>query len=86
MDGALGGLRGINVMGGQPKAGKSCFFMQLSTELARKKTPVIYYDFENGRQKIYLRTLCRMSRLSEKEIRTRARRGGNRAEARTGTD
>ena len=69
MDGALGGLRGINVMGGQPKAGKSCFFMQVSTELARKKTPVIYYDFENGRQKIYLRTLCRMSRLSEKEIR-----------------
>ena len=69
MDGALGGLRGINVMGGQPKAGKSCFFMQVSTELARKKTPVIYYDFENGRQKTYLRTLCRMSRLSEKEIR-----------------
>jgi hypothetical protein len=25
--------------------------MQLSTELARKKTPVIYYDFENGRRK-----------------------------------
>jgi replicative DNA helicase len=69
LDGALGGLRGINVMGGQPKAGKSCFFMQVSTELARKKTPVIYYDFENGRQKTYLRTLCRMSRLSEKEIR-----------------
>jgi KaiC/GvpD/RAD55 family RecA-like ATPase len=69
MDGALGGLRGINVMGGQPKAGKSCFFMQISTELARKKNPVIYYDFENGRQKIYLRTLCRISRLSEKEIR-----------------
>ena len=69
MDGSLGGLRGINVMGGQPKAGKSCFFMQVSTELARKRTPVIYYDFENGRQKIYLRTLCRMSRLSEKQIR-----------------
>ena len=69
LDQALQGLRGINVMGGQPKAGKSCFFMQVSSEMARQKIPVIYYDFENGRQKIYSRILCRMSRLSENEIR-----------------
>ena len=69
MDEALSGLRGINIMGGQPKAGKSCFFIQVSTEMARRKIPVIYYDFENGRQKIYTRTLCRLSKLSEKEIR-----------------
>jgi replicative DNA helicase len=69
MDQALSGIRGINIMGGPPKAGKSCFYMQVSTEMARRKTPVIYYDFENGRQKIYLRTLCRLSRLSEKEMR-----------------
>ncbi len=66
---ALNGIRGINILGGQPKAGKSCFFIQLSTEMAGKKIPVIYYDFENGRQKIYTRTLCRLSRLSEKELR-----------------
>jgi replicative DNA helicase len=70
MDFALNGIRGINIMGGQPKAGKSCFFMQISTEMARKKIPVIYYDFENGREKIYVRSLCRMSRLSEREIRS----------------
>ena len=70
MDYALNGIRGINIMGGQPKAGKSCFFLQISAEMARKKVPVIYYDFENGRQKIYTRTLCRLSRLSEKEIRS----------------
>ena len=69
MDQALGGIRGINIMGGQPKAGKSCFFMQISTEMAKNKTPVIYYDFENGRQKIYSRTLSRLSRLSDKDIR-----------------
>jgi hypothetical protein len=69
MDQALGGVRGINIMGGPPKAGKSCFFMQLSTEMARRRIPVIYYDFENGRQKIYTRTLCRMSRLSDKALR-----------------
>jgi KaiC/GvpD/RAD55 family RecA-like ATPase len=69
MDYALNGIRGINIMGGQPKAGKSCFFLQISAEMARKKVPVIYYDFENGRQKIYTRILCQMSRLSEQEIR-----------------
>ena len=69
MDRSLSGIRGINIMGGPPKAGKSCFFMQVSTEMARRKNPVIYYDFENGRQTIYTRTLCRLSRLSGKEIR-----------------
>ncbi len=69
LDRALEGLRGINILGGPPKAGKSCFFMQISTEVARRKIPVIYYDFENGRQKIYLRTLVRLSQVTEKQIR-----------------
>ena len=69
VDHALKGLRGINILGGQPKVGKSCFLMQLSTEVARRKIPVIYYDFENGRQKIYTRTLCRLSRLPEEKLR-----------------
>jgi len=64
LDKALGGIHGINIMGGTPKAGKSCFFIQLATNMARQKIPVIYYDFENGRQKIYLRTLSRLSQLS----------------------
>lgn len=70
LDGALDGLRGINIMGGPPKAGKSCFFMQISTKIARRKVPVIYYDFENGRQKIYMRTLVRTSSIPEKKIRS----------------
>jgi replicative DNA helicase len=69
LDKALDGVRGINIMGGQPKAGKSCFFMQISTEMARKKVPVIYYDFENGREKIYTRTLCRLAHVAERELR-----------------
>ncbi len=69
MDRHLDGLRGINIMGGPPKAGKSCFFMQISSEVARREVPVIYYDFENGRQKIYMRTLVRLSHLAEKQIR-----------------
>ena len=76
MDHALNGIRGINIMGGQPKAGKSCFFMQITTDMAGRKVPVIYYDFENGRQKIYARTLCRLSRLSEKQMRLKAPEAG----------
>ena len=69
LDKALGGIHGINIMGGTPKAGKSCFFIQLATNMARQKVPVIYYDFENGRQKIYLRTLSRLSQLSTELIK-----------------
>ncbi len=69
LDRALGGIHGINIMGGTPKAGKSCFFIQIATEMARRRIPVIYYDFENGRQKIYLRTLCRLGRLSVDQVR-----------------
>ncbi|MBN2034075.1 MAG: AAA family ATPase [Deltaproteobacteria bacterium] len=69
MDEALSGIQGINILGGQPKAGKSCFFLQISTEVVRKGIPVIYYDFENGRHKIYTRILCRLSRLAEENLR-----------------
>ena len=65
---ALGGISGINIMGGLPKAGKSTFFIQIASEMAKQKIPVIYYDFENGRKKIYLRTLARLSRLASEEI------------------
>jgi replicative DNA helicase len=43
--------------------------MQISTEVARRNLPVIYYDFENGRQKIYVRTLVRTSRIAENRLR-----------------
>lgn len=69
MDRALGGIHGINIMGGTPKAGKSAFFIQIASEMALRKIPVIYYDFENGRQKIYLRILSRLSRLSVDRIK-----------------
>lgn len=69
LDKALGGMHGINIVGGLPKAGKSCFFIQIATEMARRRIPVIYYDFENGRQKIYQRTLCRLSKLADSQIK-----------------
>ncbi|NIA05654.1 MAG: AAA family ATPase [Proteobacteria bacterium] len=69
LDQTLDGIHGINIVGGTPKGGKSCLFIQIATEMACRKIPVIYYDFENGRQKIYQRTLCRLSRLSAERIR-----------------
>ncbi|MBU0729629.1 MAG: AAA family ATPase [Proteobacteria bacterium] len=67
-DAAMDGIHGINIIGGAPKAGKSCLGIQLATEMARKKVPVVYYDFENGVQKIYQRTLSRLSRLPVERI------------------
>jgi len=68
LDEAVDGIHGINVFGGPPKAGKSCFMIQIGTQMARRGVPVIYYDFENGRQKIYQRTLVRLSRIESKRI------------------
>ena len=69
LDTALGGIHGINVVGGAPKVGKSTFMIQIATEMALRKIPVLYYDFENGRQKIYQRTLSRLSKLSTSELK-----------------
>ncbi len=69
LDEALDGIHGINIIGGAPKTGKSTFLIQAATEMALRRIPVLYYDFENGRQKIYNRTLCRLARLSIDSIR-----------------
>ena len=69
LDQALGGLHGLNILGGTPKAGKSTFAIQAAADMAGRRLPVIYYDFENGRQKIYLRILSRLSRLPVEQIR-----------------
>jgi KaiC/GvpD/RAD55 family RecA-like ATPase len=67
-DKAVGGIHGINILGGPPKAGKSCLGIQIGTDIARKKMGVLYYDFENGTQKIYQRTLSRLSRVPVDKI------------------
>ncbi len=68
LDEAIGGIHGLNVIGGAPKVGKSCFLIQIGTEMACRGIPVVYYDFENGRQKIYQRTLIRMSRIENSRL------------------
>ena len=70
-DKAVGGIHGINILGGPPKAGKSCLGIQIGTNIARKKMGVLYYDFENGTQKIYQRTVSRLSNVSVDKIISR---------------
>lgn len=67
-DEVVGGIYGLNIIGGPPKTGKSCLSIQLGTQIARKKMGVLYYDFENGTQKIYQRTLSRLSRVAVPKI------------------
>lgn len=69
LDAALDGIHGINIVGGAPKVGKSLFMIQIATEMAMRGIPVLYYDFENGRQKIYQRTLSRLGRLETAVLR-----------------
>ena len=70
LDERVGGIHGINILGGGPKVGKSCFMIQIATTMAAGRVPVLYYDFENGRQRIYQRTLTRLSRIEAEKITT----------------
>ncbi len=72
LDEAMDGVHGINIFGGPPKVGKSSFMIQIGTEMARRGVPVIYYDFENGRQKIFQRTMVRLSRIAGSKLVSRA--------------
>ncbi|MEE4243567.1 MAG: DnaB-like helicase C-terminal domain-containing protein [Desulfopila sp.] len=63
LDEKIGGIHGISILGGGPKVGKSCFMIQIATEMAARRIPVLYYDFENGRQRVYQRTFSRMARI-----------------------
>lgn len=68
LDAALEGIHGINIIGGAPKAGKSAFAIQVASQMAERGIPVLYYDFENGRQQVYQRILSRICRIPVSDI------------------
>lgn len=80
----LDGVHGINIIGGAPKVGKSAFLIQVATEMALRKIPVLYYDFENGRHKIYQRTLARFTRLNVGQLRNQRLNGQDKEQYDTG--
>jgi len=44
--------------------------IQIASHMARNSIPVLYYDFENGRQKIYQRLFSRLSRQSVETLKS----------------
>lgn len=68
LDKALEGFHGLNVIGGAPKVGKSAFAIQVASQMAQRGIPVLYYDFENGRQQVYQRILSRLSRIEVRKL------------------
>lgn len=63
------GLRGLNILASAPKVGKSNLVGNIGWDVAQDQIPVIIYDFENGRDRILTRLVCRMARVTEAELR-----------------
>jgi len=68
LDRMLGGIRGMWAIGGMPKVGKSMYVAKLAMNIAENGNQVIYLDFENGINKILLRMLSCISRVTAREI------------------
>jgi replicative DNA helicase len=68
IDAFTGGLRGIDILGGPPKIGKSMLATTIAANVAELGYPVIYCDFENGIHKIRLRILSRLSHITVMNI------------------
>jgi len=72
LDDLLNGLEpGLLVLAGQPGMGKTTFANLLAANVAAAGTPVLYVSYENSRENLILKQLCRMVGISE----TDARRG-----------
>lgn len=57
------GLRGLVILAGEPKLGKTSYILQLAFQSAKKKTPVIFYSLEMTRFQITTRILSRLSQI-----------------------
>jgi len=72
LDDLLNGLEpGLLVLAGQPGMGKTTLANLIAANVAAQGTPVLYVTYENSRENLILKHLCRMAGISE----TDARRG-----------
>jgi KaiC/GvpD/RAD55 family RecA-like ATPase len=66
LDKALNGglpLRGLTVLGGEPKAGKSSIAQRIAIEHCRHGGIALYYDFENGTARFLRRMVCAEAKI-----------------------
>ncbi len=62
------GIRGMIGLGAPPKIGKSTLAVQIASEVAAQKYPVLYYDFENGYNRIVLKLISRTAQVHPDHI------------------
>lgn len=68
LDKTLLGLRGITCFQGATKTNKSTFVTQIAKHYSMNHGPVIFYDRENGVNRIIMRLLCQMGYYSEVDV------------------
>lgn len=72
LDTLLNGLEpGLLVLAGQPGMGKTTLANLIAANVAAQGTPVLYVSYENSRENLILKHLCRLAGIAE----TDARRG-----------
>ncbi len=70
LDKILLGLRGITMLQGAPGVNKSTLALQIAVGHARSGQPVIFYDRENGINRLRMRILCQSLQKSETDLLT----------------
>ncbi len=65
------GIRGMIGIGAPPKVGKSTLTIQIASEVAAQGYPVLYYDFENGFNRLTLKIFSRVAQVHPDYIQLR---------------
>lgn len=68
IDKRLGGLQGITVLQGEPAACKSTLCLQIANNVATQGHPVFIIDCENGLQRLRIRTICQLNKVTQPEV------------------
>jgi len=70
LDDLLNGLEpGLLVLGGRPGMGKTTLANLIAANVAATGVPVLYVSYENSRDNLILKHLCRLAGISETQVR-----------------
>ena len=70
LDKGLLGLRGIVCILGEPASCKSTLALQISLYHAKRHGPVLFIDKENGINRLRIRSICNLGKVSEIDVIT----------------
>ena len=69
----ISGLRGLVILAGAPKTGKTSYILQIATQTAFNNVPVLFYSIEMIRQQVITRILSRLSGIPYLDILLKAK-------------